>query len=143
MPSFGNDSPAVTLSYGDGPAMRLRDLIYGLHSPESEASEVVARLDPAIMDELHAIVAHRQGTLADFVAHALMELAMEAADAVWRAAVEQRQGPRRDAEAAELGHILVKAMRRHLQAEVALACGDTVVEMTFRQFRVGHPYVSE
>ena len=125
------------------PAMRLRDLIYGLHAATPEATGMIARLDPAIADELHAIVAHRRGGAADFVAHVLMELALDHADIVWRTAVEQRPGLRPNAEVAELGHILVKAMRRHLEAEQSIARSGNVQETAFGQTRIGHPYMSE
>lgn len=135
--------PAQPFSNLESPVMRLRDLIFGLHVASPEASELVDRLDPAIADELHAIAAHRRIAAADFVAQALMELALDNADAIWSAAVMQRAGLRGNAEAVELGNILVRAMRRHLWAEVAITCGETEQEVAFRHYRVGHSYVPD
>ena len=116
MPGFRKDAPTPFSIHSRASVRRLRDLIYGLHAADAGTSELLDRLDPDIADELHAIVAHRQIRATDFVAEALMELALDAADSVWRAAVEQRAGLQRDAEMAELGVVVVRAMRRHLQA---------------------------
>ena len=143
MPPFENAVPADKPADAEGPVMRLRDLIYGLRSANAGAHLLVAQLDPAIADEIHAIAAHRQTEVDDFVALALMELALDHADAAWRAAVERRPGLRTKAEVAELGQVLVNAMQRHLLSEVKIASGDAAQAISFRQYRVGHPYVPE
>ena len=127
----------------DESAMRLRDLIYGLQQEGSRAYELIDRLDPAIADELHAIIAHRRISLADFVAEALVHVALEAADSAWRLAIAQRQGSGRHAEVAQLGHILRKAMQRHLQASESIGSDRAPDATMARQQRVGHPYMSE
>lgn len=127
----------------DEPAMRLRDLIFGLQQDGSRACQLIDRLDPAIADELHAIIAHRRISLADFVADALLQVALEAADSAWRLAIAQRPGSGGQAEVAQLGHVLRKAMRRHLQASDSIGSDRASDATMVRQQRVGHPYIPE
>ena len=127
----------------DESAMRLRDLIYGLQQEGSRAYELIDRLDPAIADELHAILAHRRMALADFVAEALMQVALDAADSAWRLAIAQRPGSARHAEVAQLAHVLRRAMRRHLQSGAVIGSDSAADDSMARQQRVGHPYMSE
>ena len=134
---------AMMLLHSDGPAMRFRDLIHGLHSGHPQAQQLLGLLDAGIADELSAIVAHRQITVDDFVAHALMQHALELADSAWQVAIEQRPGPQKTAELAHIREVIAKAIRRHLQAEVALSCGEKVGEMALRHYRIGHPYIPE
>lgn len=124
--------------------VRLRDLISALHVHPMAGDDLAARLDPAIADELHAMVAHRGLKMADFMAEALMEVAFDAADAAWHNALRHRVGAHKDPEAAVLSHVFKKAMRLHLQSETMLATGQAETGVApFAARRVGHSYMPE
>lgn len=128
---------------GDAPSMRLRDIISGLQNQQVAAFELMGRIDPAITDELNAMVAHRRGGLADYVADILIQVALDAADAAWARAVEQRADTHADPEAAMIGHMVQKAMRQRLNDVLRIASNLPEAGKSSQARRVGHPYLAE
>lgn len=135
---------SAPLPGGTSDWVRLRELISALHLHPMAGNDLAARLDPAIADELHAMVAHRGLKMADFMAEALMEVAFDAADAAWHNALRHRAGLHKDPEAELLSHVFEKAMRLHLQSETMLAAGQAGAGVApFAARRVGHSYTPE
>jgi hypothetical protein len=120
--------------------MRLRDLLSGLQSRHEAAADFIQRIDPGIGDAIRAMAAHRQIRPEDFVAEALMQFALDAADAAWRIAVEERADSNSDPEAVLLGHLLDKIMRLRLQAELMIASEGGASNAPLASRRIGHPY---
>ncbi len=117
---FGTLIAGAELSSGDTAAPRLRDLIVGLLSGEITATAIFSRLDPNLVDEVHALVAHRGTTAEAFLANALMAFALDIADKSWRQAIKYREAFAEDAEAEAFADLLAEAMRQQLEREISL-----------------------
>ena len=126
-----------------GPPTRLRDLISGMQLQQADCVDLIARIDPPIADMLHALAAHRQIKIEDFVADALMRFALDTADAAWKIGVRQHARHNNDPEAALLGKFLEQAIRLRLSAETMIASAAPVDRAPVRPQRVGYPYAPE
>lgn len=120
--------------------LRLSDLISDLPANPGLAEDLFGRLDPDVVDELHAVVAHRKIELAEFVIDALTQVAVEAADAAWRNILMQRADFDDDPEAAVLGQVLRRAMQSHLHAGLMIASEQPLGDDPLPLHRIGHPY---
>jgi hypothetical protein len=104
----------------DEEPLRLRDLIVGLRSGAIPASFILDRLDTDLSDEIRAVVAHRGVPAESFLAKALVNFALDAADEAWRQ-LESRAAPAAgDAEAGAFASLLSEALRRALLRNVRI-----------------------
>ncbi|ACK51365.1 hypothetical protein Msil_2436 [Methylocella silvestris BL2] len=101
----------------------LRDLVAGLRSGGIEASAILNRLDPDLADEIHAVAVHRGVTTESYLAGALVNFALEAADEAWRRLGERAAPIDADQEAAAFGVLLSEALRRTLTRDARISSG--------------------
>ncbi|PNG26161.1 hypothetical protein CR492_09940 [Methylocella silvestris] len=101
----------------------LRDLVTGLRSGGIEASAILDRLDPDLADEIHAVAVHRGVTTESYLASALVNFALEAADEAWRRLGERAASAGADQEAAAFGALLSEALRRTLTRDARICSG--------------------
>ena len=120
--------------------MRLSDLILALQSQNPSGMDVIARLDPTILDFLRALAAHRHITAEEFVTGVVMTFAADAADAAWDIGMRQHAATGIDPEAELLGQLLLQSMRRHVRAEHLLGSEQVAADAPRYLARVGHPY---
>lgn len=126
-----------------GSTTRLRDLIAGMQMQQADCVDLLARIDTPIADMLHALAAHRQIKIEDFVAEVLMRFALDTADTAWEIGVRQHALHSSDPEAALLGKFLKQAIRQRLRAETLVASGADEKHAPMRSQRVGYPYAPE
>ena len=123
-----------------GQRTSLRDVINIMQTQSPAARDLLARMDPAVLDMLRAIAAHRRIAIETFAAEALTAFALDAADTAWEIGADQHAAAYADPEAALLGHLLTRAMRQHLRAGQAIAAERATLTAPFMLHRVGHPY---
>jgi hypothetical protein len=122
------------------PVMSLCDLIPALRSRQSGAQYLLARMDPAIFDALHALAAHRGMDTADLAAEFLEALVIEAADTAWRLGLARLSPLVSDPDAMLLGSALGSAMEVRLRRDLRIAATLPVTVATFGFIRSGWPY---
>ncbi len=112
MPIFDFISLKPDFSVDDEEPLRLRDLIVGLRSGAIPASLILDRLDTDLSDEIRAVVAHRAVSAESFLAKALVNFALDAADEAWRQLANRAAPAAGDAEAGAFASFLSSALRR-------------------------------
>ena len=119
---------------------RLSDLIPALKLQHGAESEVLQRVDPAIIEELRPYIYHRHVDLMDLTADCLELLSSDATDTIGQLGVEQHAAFHRNPEAALLCRSLKKALHSRLQREFPIGSATILLTVFIRFSRCGHPH---